>query len=242
MLDIQSALKQKLFKQKILLHMGCRDCGSEDTYMGVNVLARLGISAESREFECGCDLYGSDGSRLASHVAENMKSLKGFSQAIVGCARCYHVMKAYYPLEVVHISDVILKRISAMERSFGGSGDVYYHDPCYLARFEKLMDGPREALRILGYTVREFPASREKADCCGDYSPSRAIRERGAEMRLSQLAQVRDPAAKCIVTAACPKCTNNFSSFNKENSKITVKHYLELVDEALSSVNPAYYL
>jgi Fe-S oxidoreductase len=196
--------------------------------MGVKVLNKLGIDVAASDFQCGCDYFGTDERRIKALAEENGKLLSDYDTVIVGCARCYHVFKKYYDIKVKHISQIIDKKLRSWNHDLKGSGDVFYHDPCYLARFEKVMEEPREVLRILGYTVREFKNNRERTDCCGDYSNVRALRSRAAELRLEQL------PANSTVTAACPKCTQNFSSFNKPNSKITVKPFLELVDSALN--------
>jgi len=213
--------------------MGCGDCGKEDAYLGVKVLNKMKVDIEVKDFSCGCDFFGSDDEKLKTLAKENEKLLKKYSLVVVGCARCYHVLKEYNNVKVKHILEVIYDRMHHTKREFYGSGDVFYHDPCYLTRYEHVMDEPRWILSRLGYNVREFKTNREKSDCCGDYSPIRVLRERNAEMRLGQLPKT----AK--VTAGCPKCIQNFSSFNKTNSKIRIKHFLELVDDALGIEIPA---
>ena len=43
---------------------------------------------------------------------------------------------------------------------------VYYHDPCYLARYEGVLDAPRRVLAQVA-DVREFGWSRKDTECCG---------------------------------------------------------------------------
>jgi Fe-S oxidoreductase len=224
-----------LFKGKTVLHMGCKDCGNEEAYLGVKVLNKLGMSIDVKEFQCGCEFYGADDAKIRALVAENKKILKGYGTVIVGCARCLQVFKEYYGINARHITQVIAERLEGMDRKFIGTGDVLYHDPCFMARYSKIMDEPRAILAKLGYNVVEFKNCREKSDCCGDYSPIQAMRERGTVLRLSQ---VKSPGT---VTAACPKCTLNFSCFNRANSKITVKPFLELVDYALNMDIPSVF-
>ena len=225
----------KMFRGKTVLHMGCKECGNDEAYLGVKVLSKLGVTVEAKEFSCGCDFCGIDEPKILEIAKANKKVLKGYGKVIVGCARCLYVLKKYYGMEAVHITEVIAERMEGMEKKFIGSGDVFYHDPCYLARYEVVMDAPRDILKKLGYNLIEFKSNREKTDCCGDYSPIQAMRERGAVLRLNQV------ASEGIVTAACPKCTQNFSCFNKANSKITVKPFLELVDYALDMDIPSVY-
>jgi len=225
----------KPFRRKTLLHMGCRDCGADEGYLGVKVLHKLGVEVETKEFQCGCDFYGVDNGRIGALVKENLKVLSGYGTVIVGCARCLQVFRKYYNIKARHITEIIAERLEEPGRKFIGSGNVIYHDPCFLARYSGITEQPRGILKKLGYNVIEFANNREGADCCGDYSPIQAMRERGATLRLGQT------AAEGIVTAGCPKCTQNFLCFNKANSKITVKPFLELVDYALNMDMSAGY-
>lgn len=218
---------------KVLLHMGCDDCGRGEAYLAVKVLKKLGVKTEVRDFDCGCDFYGSDEARIKELVGENKRLLDDYQKVIVGCGRCYHVMKTYYPGKTKHISVLILEKLRGMDHKFSGHGDVLYHDPCFLSRHHHIVDSPREILTKLGYTVREFKNNKERSDCCGDYSPVQALRERPAEIRMGQAPK------GALLTAACPKCTTNFSDFNNPNSKITVRPFLELVDQALNMEIPA---
>jgi len=224
-----------MLKGKAILHMGCQDCGNDEAYLGVKVLNKLGLDVDVKEFSCGCEFFGTDESRIEALAEENRAFLKDYSQVIVGCARCYHVFREFYDIKAKHISQVIYERLRSAEGQFIGSGEVFYHDPCYLARFHRLVDEPREVLRMLGYTIREFKHNKSRTDCCGGYSPIRILRQRGAEMRLAQVPK------KCVVTAACPKCTMNFKDFNAPDSRIEIRQFLDLVDYALNIEIPAVY-
>jgi len=213
---------------KVLLHMGCDNCGRDEAYLAVNVLKKLGVKVEVKDFHCGCDFFGVDEETIKELARENEGILGGAQTVIVGCGRCYHVMKKYYKVKAKHIAVVILERLHEMNHKFAGQGDVLYHDPCFLSRYHHIVDSPRDILKILGYSIREFKNNKEKTDCCGDYSPIQALRERGAEIRLAQAPK------GALLTSICPKCTRNFSDFNKPNSKITVKPFLEIVDQALN--------
>jgi Fe-S oxidoreductase len=214
-----------LLRRGSILHMGCKNCGNEESYLGVKVLNKLGVEPDINEFSCGCDYFGMDEDKIISIAEENKHLLKGYSLAIVGCARCYHVMRKYYKyIKVKHISQIIFEKLP--DSDYGGSGEVFYHDPCFLARYEHLTENPRKVLETLGYSVREFKNNRTKTDCCGGYSPIRALRDRASDMRLDTIPK------KSAITSPCPKCTQNFLTFNKSNDK-SIRHFLELVDDAL---------
>jgi Fe-S oxidoreductase len=44
---------------------------------------------------------------------------------------------------------------------------VTYHDPCYLARYNRVTDAPRSLLKNLGCTVKEMPRNKDNTFCCG---------------------------------------------------------------------------
>ncbi len=216
--------------QRVMLHMGCSECGNEEAYLGVKVLNKVGIKPDVFDFSCGCEYFGRDEKRIDDIAEESRPMLEKYSLAIVGCPRCYHVMLEHYPyIDVAHISQVLYDKIRVMDNhGFRGRGSVYYHDPSFLARYEKIMDEPRETLSMLGYTVKEFPHTREHTDSSGGYSPIIALRERAAQLRLSQIPK------GSTVTSASPMSTKNFKDFNNPNNKITIKDFLELVDHGLN--------
>ncbi len=224
-----------LFRGRSLLHMGCSDCGNDEAYLGVKVLNKMGMDVDVKEFSCGCEFFGTDEGRIEALAGENRNLLKDYSMIIVGCARCYHVLREYYDIKVKHISQVIYEELRSFDGRFIGSGEVLYHDPCYLARFHGLVEEPREVLKMLGYEVREFKNNRAHTDCCGDYSPIRVLRQRGAELRLSQAPK------KSLITSACPKCTKNLSEFAQPEKSLEVRAFLDLVDHALNVEIPAVY-
>ncbi|MBN2517209.1 MAG: (Fe-S)-binding protein [Candidatus Altiarchaeota archaeon] len=221
-----------LFKSKALLHMGCGSCsgGHEELAAAERVLTKLRIPFDTREFDCGCSSFAQGDDNEIMKAVEEASGLLGTKKyVIVGCGRCFYLLKHYHKAPVRHISQVISERLVAMQISRAARGEVVYHDPCYLARYGKVIDEPREVLRALGYKVLEFGNNREDTDCCGDYTPFPALRLRMAGMRLEG-----SPKKKALITAACPTCTTNFEDFNKtSDKKFNIKSFLQLVDSAL---------
>lgn len=223
-----------LFKWKALLHIGCKDCSGDQDEVDAakHILTALKVPFESREFECGCSsLVWGDKEKFLKLVEESRKFVKNKKYVIVGCGRCLYVLKHYHNVPVKHISQVVWGKIMDMELPSVDRGKILYHDPCYLTRYEGVMDEPRDVLRKLGYNVLEFENNRKKTNCCGDYTLFHALRRKIAESRLSE---VPSKYKNVPITAGCSTCIKNFRDFNKtSDKKFTINSFLEVIDSAL---------
>lgn len=145
----------------------------------------------------------------AKRVAEE---LRGYKTVVFNCSACVHAARTLYPAEgielpckVVSLPEYLDQCLSKL-RNQGEKPDVYYHDPCYLARYEHVTDEPR---RVLGQiaNVREFSWAGPEADCCGGAGllpktmPETA--DRMAAQRLREVAQ----AGGGTVVSGCGTCT-----------------------------------
>jgi dimethylglycine catabolism B len=227
-----------ILKKAPLLHLGCESCsgGKEEEALAASVLEKLGVRFEQRDLSCGCSaLDWGDPAKFEAVREEAEKVLREHKSVIVGCGRCFHNLTTNYSIQAKHISQVILSNIP---KNMEERGDVFYHDPCYLSRYQDLTLEPRKVLEALGYSVKEFPKNGVKTVCCGGYTVFPALRVKAAELRLSAI-----PLS--TVSSACPNCTRNFKEYvnskqrdlNKVNSKTyVVKSFLELVDAAVSGI------
>lgn len=116
-----------------------------------------------------------------------------------------------YDVEVKSYLEVLV------EKGFGAnghtaralSGEIVVHDSCVFARYEGIVDEPRELLAAAGLTVRDPENSGRQTWCCGgpveSLYPAKAIAN--AEKRVAQLRE----AAPDAVTM-CPMCFVNLSN------------------------------
>lgn len=87
---------------------------------------------------------------------------------------------------------------------------VVYQDPCYLGRYNRLYDEPRQVLNsIPGLELVEFPNTRENTLCCGGGGGRIWMEtkkgERFSDIRVEQAVKV---GAEIIATACCYRMLN----------------------------------
>jgi Fe-S oxidoreductase len=101
----------------------------------------------------------------------------GVKKILVQCPHCLNTLKNELPdfgghYEVVHHAELIARLVAdgrlkpAQAEGLAGAA-VTYHDPCYLARWNGVVEEPRAALRSAGLSPKEMPRSGRQGFCCG---------------------------------------------------------------------------
>ena len=113
---------------------------------------------------------------------------------------------------------------------------VTYHDPCYLGRYSRLDDAPREILAAVpGLKLVEMERNRMDAWCCGagggvklgNHDYAIAVGKERVEEAIASTADV-------LVTA-CPVCVENFNKAKEAcKFKVTVLDIAELLCKELA--------
>jgi Fe-S oxidoreductase len=86
---------------------------------------------------------------------------------------------------------------------------IVFHDPCYLGRYRRVYDEPRQVVALAGELV-EAPRSRERSFCCGAGGGLAFLGEEKGE-RVSQVrAEELIATGAGVVAAACPFCNTMF--------------------------------
>lgn len=139
-----------------------------------------------------------------------------FTRLLTACAHCYNTLCNEYPAlgsqyEVVHHTELLaeLLREGALTPTSNAAIKLAtYHDSCYLGRYNKIYDSPREVIdAVPGLDRAEMSRNRAEAFCCGgggghmwmETDPNTRINQQ----RLTQA--VDETGSECIVTA-CPYC------------------------------------
>ncbi len=115
---------------------------------------------------------------------------------------------------------------------------VTYHDPCYLARYNRETNAPRQVMQALGLELREMPRCRENTFCCGAgggriWMDTSNETNRTSEQRIKEALGVGE--VQYFITT-CPKDYTMYTDAVKTSGnegKIEVKDLIELVAEAM---------
>lgn len=182
---------------------------------------------------------------IAKAQVERIKQRK-FRVLLSSCPHCYNVLKNEYrqfggDFNVVHHSEFLHEALwsGELRPQVGEPRRIVYHDPCYLGRYQKVYDSPREVLRALpGATVLEMKNHHEKSLCCGGggghYWMDLKVGERINNLRVRQAA---DAGADTIVTgcAYCKQMLDDSVKLADLDDKIQVIDLATLVVESLPS-------
>jgi Fe-S oxidoreductase len=210
-------------KTEYLLWIGCsiiyEQRPQEIARAMVHILQRAGISFGILEVaRCTGDPAKQMGNEylfqeLATQNIEEFSSL-GVKKIITMCPHCYHGFTHYYPelearYEVIPHS-VFLSRTSVLEQlgihpsSKTTSKTISFHDPCYLARHNEIVEEPRGVISAIGNLV-EMPRNHKASFCCGAGGGHYWADEEGTRINAARAREAFDTGSNIIATA-CPFC------------------------------------
>lgn len=114
---------------------------------------------------------------------------------------------------------------------------VTYHDPCYLGRYNRVVEAPRRVLRAIGCELVEMPRNRDNTFCCGAgggriWMDDSHLAERPSENRIKEAATLG--VERFVVS--CPKDFAMYSDAAKttgHEATLAVCDIVQLVTEAL---------
>jgi Fe-S oxidoreductase len=149
-------------------------------------------------------------------VKANVETLNryGVKKVVTACPHCFNAIRHEYPdfggsYEVVHHSEFLagLLREGNLKPTKEVRELLTYHDACYLGRYNKVYDEPREVLlKIPGVQTVEMEKCRDKGFCCGAGGARMWMEETtGERVNHRRLSHVLETGAKTVATA-CPYC------------------------------------
>jgi Fe-S oxidoreductase len=138
--------------------------------------------------------------------------MRGFRKVAMNCSACLYAVRAQYAAEgvsvrteVVALADLLAPAANNLACSLNRK-TVYYHDPCYNARYNNVVESPRRALAGLA-ELREFSWNRGDTECCGGGGLlPKTMPTIADQMAKRRLAEVHATGGGMVVTS-CATCT-----------------------------------
>jgi Fe-S oxidoreductase len=145
---------------------------------------------------------------------QNVETLNeaGVTKIIANCPHCFNTLGNEYPdfgghYEVIHHSELLSRLVAdgrlAPKRSETLS--VTYHDSCYLARHNDVLQGPRDLVSAVGQPV-EMKRSGKETFCCGAGGAHMWMEERANPINQERVREAVETGAGTLAVA-CPFCT-----------------------------------
>jgi Fe-S oxidoreductase len=148
-----------------------------------------------------------------AYAEQNVGTLNeaGVKKVVASCPHCFNTLRNEYPdfggdYEVVHHSELLseLVREGRLEPSSNGNA-ITYHDSCYLARHNDVLEGPREIVAAVGEPV-EMERSGKRTFCCGAGGAHMWMEERAGKINEERAREAAETGAETLAVA-CPFCT-----------------------------------
>jgi Fe-S oxidoreductase len=136
---------------------------------------------------------------------------QGVRKIVTSCPHCFNTLANEYPdfggdYEVVHHTELLAELVREKRLApTAGDRSITYHDSCYLARHNDVIDQPRELVRAVGKPV-EMQRTGRRTFCCGAGGAHMWMEERGRPINEERLREAAETGAD-TVAVACPFCT-----------------------------------
>jgi Fe-S oxidoreductase len=136
----------------------------------------------------------------------------GVTKIIANCPHCFNTLANEYPdfggtYEVVHHSELLAKLVSEgrLQPARDEKLMVTYHDSCYLARHNDVLEAPREIVGAIG-TALPMARSGKQTFCCGAGGAHMWMEERANPINVERVREAAETGADTLAVA-CPYCT-----------------------------------
>jgi Fe-S oxidoreductase len=135
----------------------------------------------------------------------------GVTKIVASCPHCFNTLANEYPdfggrYEVMHHSELLAELVREGKLApVAGETTITYHDSCYLARHNDVLEAPRELVGRIGRPL-EMARSGKRTFCCGAGGAHMWMEERGSQINEERAREAAATGADTLAVA-CPFCT-----------------------------------
>ncbi|HEU0037374.1 MAG TPA: heterodisulfide reductase-related iron-sulfur binding cluster [Kofleriaceae bacterium] len=184
---------------------------------------------------------------LAEQNVETLKSVNA-KKVVTSCPHCLHTLRNDYPqfggeFEVVHHTQLIdhLFKAGKLKAEKSPVETITYHDSCYLGRWNREFDAPRDVIEAVGAPggIKELTRSKRHGFCCGAGGARMFMEEHEGERVNFNRTDEIIAAEVSAVAVACPFCNIMLTDGMKQRNvddKIQVLDIAELVAASIPDV------
>jgi dimethylglycine catabolism B len=192
------------------------DKGADDIAAAMALFERTGTDVKIVASEQACGGYPllASGHRdlFRWHAGRVAASLRGFRKVAFNCSACLYAVRSQYAAEGVSVQTEVVSLADLLAPAANNLAcpirprSVYYHDPCYNARYNEVVEQPRRALAQLAQ-VRELSWNKRDTECCGGGGMlPKTMPLVADQMARRRLAEVQASGGGLVVTS-CATCT-----------------------------------
>ena len=181
-----------------------------------------------------------------AYAEQNVATLNesGVTKIVASCPHCFNTLANEYgdfggSYEVVHHSELLARLVREGRLApAGGDKAITYHDSCYLARHNDVLEGPRELVSAVGRPL-EMARSGKQTFCCGAGGAHMWMEERGSKQINVARAEEAVATGAETLAVACPFCTVMLDDGVRETgATLRVADVSTLLAEALEPAEP----
>jgi len=148
-----------------------------------------------------------------AQAEQNVETLNeaGVTKIVASCPHCFNTLANEYPdfggrYEVVHHSELLAELVrEGRLQPANDERSITYHDSCYLARHNDVLEGPRELVAAVGAPI-EMKRNGKRTFCCGAGGAHMWMEERGRHINNERVREAAETGAGTLAVA-CPFCT-----------------------------------
>jgi Fe-S oxidoreductase len=137
----------------------------------------------------------------------------GVTKVVTGCPHCFNTLANEYPdfggrYEVIHHSELLSRLVregAVKPQRSDEASEITYHDSCYLARHNDVLQAPREIVSAIGKPT-EMRRSGKQTFCCGAGGAHMWMEERAKPINEERVREAAATGAGTLAVA-CPFCT-----------------------------------